>query len=123
MDALKFIEERQRMCKSYYDAEKGHCSDECPAHDVQCTDLDDLSTDAEELVTRVEAWSAAHPRKTRQSVFLEQYPEAKLDGGDCLELCPCTISAAHRDEYGRCAVVDTKCFVCRREFWSQEVDE
>lgn len=24
MDALKFIEERQRMCKSYYDAEKGH---------------------------------------------------------------------------------------------------
>ena len=55
MDALKFIEERQRMCKSYYDAEKGHCSDECPAHDVQCTDLDDLSTDAEELVTRVEA--------------------------------------------------------------------
>ena len=25
MDALKFIEERQRMCKSYYDAEKGHC--------------------------------------------------------------------------------------------------
>lgn len=122
MDALIFIEERQRMCKSYYDAEKGHCSDECPAHDVQCIDLDDLSTDAEELVTRVEAWSSAHPRKTRQSVFLKQYPEAKLDGGDCLELCPCAISASHRDEYGRCAVVDTKCFVCRREFWGKEVE-
>ena len=63
MDAVKFIKERDRMCKSYYDAEKGYCSDECPAHDVQCTDLDDLSIDAEDLVTRVEAWSAAHQRK------------------------------------------------------------
>lgn len=53
MDAIKFIKERDRMCKSYYDAEKGRCSDGCPAHDVQCSDLDDLSTDAEELVTLV----------------------------------------------------------------------
>lgn len=75
MDAVKFIKERDRMCKSYYDAEKGYCSDGCPAHDVQCSDLDGLSTDAEELVTRVEEWSAAHPRKTRKSVFLEQYPK------------------------------------------------
>lgn len=72
MDAVKFIKERDRMCKSYYDAEKGYCSDGCPAHDVQCSDLDGLSTDAEELVTLVEKWSAAHPRKTRKSVFLEQ---------------------------------------------------
>ena len=81
MDAVKFIEERDRMCKAYYDAEKGHCADSCPAHDVQCTDLDDLSTDAEELVARVEGWSAAHPHKTRQSVFLEQYPNANLIEG------------------------------------------
>lgn len=79
MDAIKFIKERDRMCKSYYDAEKGRCSDGCPAHDVQCSDLDDLSTDAEELVTLVEEWSAAHQRKTRQSVFLEQWPQADID--------------------------------------------
>lgn len=106
MDAVKFIEERRRM----YRATGKHSptlAEWIPAEDV---------------VKEAEAWSAAHPRKTRQSVFLEQYPEAKLDGGDCLELCPCTISAARRDEYGRCAMVDTKCFVCRREFWSQEVE-
>ena len=101
MDAVKFIEERNRMCGTMSEV---------------------WGVDAAQIVKNTEEWSAAHPRKTRQSVFLEQYPEAKLDGGDCLELCPCTISAAHRDEYGRCAVVDTKCFVCRREFWMQEVE-
>lgn len=120
MDALKFIEERQRMCKSYYDAEKGHCSDECPAHDVQCTDLDDLSTDAEELVTRVEAWSAAHPRKTRQSVFLEQWPQAEIDKRGYLMLCPKRISADYRIRYGNCS--NRLCSDCRREFWPQEVE-
>lgn len=106
MDAVKFIEERRRMYKV-----TGKRSPTLAGW-IQ----------AEDVVKEVEEWSAAHPRKTRQSVFLEQYPEAKLDGGDCLELCPCTISAAHRDEYGRCAVVDTKCFVCRREFWMQEAE-
>ena len=101
MDAVKFIEERNRMCGTMSEV---------------------WGVDAAQIVKNTEEWAAAHPRKTRQSVFLEQYPEAKLDGGDCLELCPCTISAAHRDEYGRCAVVDTKCFVCRREFWMQEVE-
>ena len=103
MDAVKFLQERSRMYKS------GAVT---PGYDY----------DPVIAVKVVEQWSVAHPRKTRQSVFLEQYPEAKLDGGDCLELCPCTISAAHRDEYGRCAVVDTKCFVCCREFWMQEVE-
>ena len=122
MDALKFIEERQRMCKSYYDAEKGHCSDECPAHDVQCTDLDDLSTDAEELVARVEKWSAAHPRKTRQSVFLEQYPEASISEQGVLLVCPCSISASHRNVLGGCAIFGRGCDDCRKEYWLQEVE-
>lgn len=106
MDAVEFIKESRRMYK-VTGKHSPTLAEWIPAEDV---------------VKEVAAWSAAHPRKTRQSVFLEQYPEAKLDGGDCLELCPCTISTAHRDEYGRCAVVDTKCFVCRREFWMQEVE-
>ena len=118
MDAVKFIKERDRMCKSYYDAEKGHCTDECPAHDVQCTDLDDLSTDAEELVARVEEWSAAHPRKTRQSVFLEQWPEAEISFTDgCLTLDPCKFYKKMRKE-----CVGKLCADCRREFWTQEVE-
>ena len=121
MDAVKFIKERDRMCKSYYDAEKGYCSDGCPAHDVQCSDLDGLSTDAEELVTRVEAWSAAHPRKTRQSVFLEQWPQARVDDNGCVQVCPGDVSATHRDAGGGCAKIGILCPNCRREFWMQEV--
>ena len=105
MDAVKFIKERDRMCKSYYDAEKGYCSDGGPAHDVQCSDLDGLSTDAEELVTLVEEWSAAHPRKTRQSVFLEQYPDAKIDSDGVIAICPTAFSSAYRDDIGKCAWV------------------
>ena len=122
MDAVKFIKERDRMCKSYYDAEKGQCSDGCPAHDTQCIGLDDLSADAEELVALVEEWSVAHPRKTRQSVFLEQYPEARVtDNGD-LAVCPANVSAEHRDEHGGCAPFYRPCEVCRREFWMEEVE-
>lgn len=121
MDALKFIEERQRMCKSYYDAEKGHCSDECPAHDVQCTDLDDLSTDAEELVTRVEAWSAANPRKTRQSVFLEQWPDTQLDKKGNVIICPKQLCRGEEFNKLIAACRGTNCYECRRKFWGKVV--
>lgn len=122
MDAIKFIKERDRMCKSYYDAEKGRCSDGCPAHDVQCSDLDDLSTDAEELVTLVEEWSVAHQRKTRQSVFLEQYPEAQIATNGVLDVCPAPIFYSHRRDGGGCINFHKKCVDCRREFWMQEVE-
>lgn len=122
MDVIKFIKERDRMCKSYYDAEKGRCSDGCPAHDVQCSDLDDLSTDAEELVTLVEEWTAAHPRKTRQSVFLEQWPEAELDTNGAVAICPTILSSDYRSANKRCKHAGTACSDCRREFWMQEVE-
>ena len=119
MDAVKFIKERDRMCKSYYDAEKGHCSDGCPAHDTQCTDLDDLSTDAEELVTLVEEWSAAHPRKTRQDVFLEQWPDANVNDTGVLCIFPCAVEQGMKSDK-HCN--DIYCLDCQREFWMQEVE-
>ena len=120
MDAVKFIKERDRMCKSYYDAEKGYCSDECPAHDIQCTDLDDLSTNAEELVARVKEWVAAHPHKTRQGVFLEQWPDADRDNKGVIAICP-----KYVDRSATCArdkTIFKMCEDCRREFWMQEVE-
>lgn len=121
MDAVKFIKERDRMCKSYYDAENGHCSDGCPAHDTQCTDLDDLSADAEELVALVEEWSDAHPRKTRQSVFLGNYPCARIDRQSVLYACPADVYG-----YNVCPrkkdTAPITCSECRREFWMQEVE-
>ena len=75
---------------------------------------------AADVVKEVEEWSAAHPRKTRQSVFLEQWPEAEIDKSGCLMLCPLTVSAEHRDRHGECTKL--VCSGCRRKFWMQEVE-
>lgn len=106
MDAVKFIEEHRRMYK------------------VTGKHLPTLAggIPAEDVVKEVEEWAAAHPRKTRQSVFLEQWPEAYIHKDGYLDLCPLEVSAAHRDADGCCAILDRQCPDCRREFWMQEVE-
>ena len=114
MDALEFIRERNRMCKSF-----GVECENCPANKDSCCDI--LAW-KEELVTIVEKWSKENPRKTRQSVFLEQYPETILDSYGVLQFCPTSISAAHRDSNGACKDPERLCKDCRREFWMQEIE-
>ena len=106
MDAVKFIEEHRRMYK------------------VTGKHLPDLAEGipAEDVVKEVEEWSAAHPRKTRQDVFLEQWPETYIRGDGYLDVCPLEVSAAHMDADGGCAIYDRLCPDCRREFWMQEVE-
>ena len=70
-------------------------------------------------VKAVEEWAAAHPRKTRQDVFLEQYPEAEIDERGDLMLCPRRISVDFRSRYANCTKM---CSDCRRKFWMQEVE-
>lgn len=117
MDAVKFIEERNRMCKSFGDECAG-----CPANDIiyWCKFSISVGDEAAKQVELLEEWSAAHPRKTRQSVFLEQWPEAEIDKSGCLMLCPLTVSAEHRDRHGECTKL--VCSGCRRKFWMQEVE-
>lgn len=106
MDAVKFIEEHRRMYK------------------VTGKHLPTLAEGipAEDVVKEVEEWSAAHPRKTRQDVFLEQWPTAKIDEIGCLDVCPYMVSATHRNGYGHCANDGVICCDCRKEFWMQEVE-
>lgn len=98
MDAIKFINERNRMCGTMSEV---------------------WGVDAAQIVKNTEEWSAAHPRKTRQNVFLKQYPNAALDSYGVLEVSPCDIEATLYD-YKDCNADD--CGGCRREFWSQEVE-
>ena len=101
MDAVKFIEERNRMCGTMSEV---------------------WGVDAAQIVKNTEEWSATHPRKTRQSVFLEQYPETVIDSYGVLQFCPTSISAAHRDSNGACKNPERLCRDCRHEFWMQEVE-
>ena len=114
MDAVEFIREWQRMCNAY----KGACIG-CPMEGEPCGGYRDV--DAERLVGAVEAWPAAHPRKTRQSVFLEQWPEAQIDDNGAIYVCPNEVSTAYRDAYGGCAKTNISCPDCHREFWMREV--
>lgn len=106
MDAVKFLQERSRMYKS------GAATPGIGLED----DYDPVIA-----VTVVEEWSALHPRKTRQSVFLEQYPNARIDSQAVIYVCPA-------DAYGNKVCpkneenVHMPCRDCRKEFWSQEVE-
>ena len=119
MDALEFLKERNRMCKSF-----NRCSDGCPAWGGSCKlkPGTDLECEADKQVEIVKEWAATHPRKTRQSVFLELYPEAELTKDGVISICPIAVSAAYMDETGDCAVAGCQCADCRREFWMQEVE-
>lgn len=117
MDAVKFIKERDRMCRFYHHA--GDCY-QCPAKDCECSALEGM-VDDDNFVTIVEEWSAAHPRKTRQSVFLEQWPNAKIRKDGILDIFPCVVCTTKRKN-NNCESVAFSCVNCSREFWMQEVE-
>lgn len=125
MDAVKFIKERNRMCKSFCDGCKG-----CPASNVcedgLCCAVGQESTlDATAQIAMVEEWSAEHPKKrhkTRQDVFLEHYPDTQIDNNGLLSMCPAVISPLYRGDRGECLSIPKCCADCRREFWMQEVE-
>jgi hypothetical protein len=92
MDALEFLKERKRMCDYY-----SHCKG-CPLDGSKCV-IDSAVSDenCKRFAATVEQWSKEHPRKTRQSVFLEQYPEARIGDDGVLQVDPCSISASYRN--------------------------
>lgn len=109
MDAMKFIEERNRMCDSF------EACGMCPAFGFSCSELRKIQQNPT-IVSIVERWSKENPRKTRQRVFLEQYPEASCVD-NILMSCPKVI-----DKNFSCSKTCFNCAECRREFWMQEVE-
>ena len=117
MEALEFLKERKRMCRSF----GGSCTG-CPCEKVRCVINAYVSDDDyKRIVAAVEEWSAAHPRKTRQSVFLEQYPCAKINSQGVLYACPADVYGDNVCPQKKDAAPIT-CYDCRREFWMQEVE-
>lgn len=119
MDAVKYLKEAARMCDSIKD-----CSN-CPLNDVKATipcktsnaSLEQESP--EEAVAIVEKWSAEHSVKTRQSEFLKMFPNASIVDG-VPELNPCHVDNKFSPQKG-CG--NSSCGECRKEYWSQEVDD
>lgn len=119
MDAVEFLKTLRRMRNSEYR--------ECEL-EKRLGALDTCAlwqkANPEEAVDIAEKWVAEHPAKTRQSVFLEQYPETELTKDGVISICPLAVSAAYRNKTGGCASpTRPRCEVCLREFWMQEVED
>ena len=74
MDAVKFIKEYRRMCNQYIYSEAcgEDCSSECALYGKHCNlACDDMN--ANEIVSKVEQWSQAHPQKTIMQDFLRSF--------------------------------------------------
>ena len=117
MDAVEFLKTLRRMCNA-------KCR-KCEFGEVYrvnggCSTWQ--KNHPEEAVEIAKKWAKEHPIKTRQSVFLEQYPETRIGDDGVLQIYPCSISASHRNARGNCATMGRECLDCRREFWMQEVE-
>lgn len=113
MDAVKFLQERERLCRSH-----PSCNS-CPLQELTCSVV--LNVNAERLVDAVEEWSEAHPLKTRQSVFLSHYPNAEVDEDGVLKVCPKVVEGSNYMDSHKCGLVP--CAVCHKAYWSVAVKE
>ena len=120
MDALEFLRERKRMCESYEDC----CG--CSIENKPCI-ISRVTSDesCKRIVDVVEKWSKEHPRKTRQSMFLEMFPNASIISNGILGICPKSLDKDRECFYSAnfCNNRHVDCIDCRKKFWLEEVDE
>ncbi len=120
MDILDFKKTQNRMCSHYND-----CPD-CPFSIINynCTNIFNIDNDGLLHVVKVlEDWAKEHPAPTRQSKFLQTWPNMYLDGNGIIDIYPCIIDKNYRDENGACAMPEINCLECKRDFWLKEVDD
>lgn len=119
MDAVEYLKTLSRMCN----CECCNCEFGKRLRGFEtCTSW--RKTHPEEAVAIVEKWAKEHPAKTRQSVFLEQYPEAAISKDGAIAICPLAISSAYRRGNGACNKGNSDtCADCKRQFWSAEVED
>lgn len=113
MDAVEFLQERERMCRAH-----NNCVS-CPLTGLSCGGI--LNVDAERVVGAIEEWSAEHPPKTRQSVFLSHYPNAEVDEDGVLKVCPKVVEGSGYINSSTCGCMP--CAACHKAYWSVEVKE
>lgn len=109
MDAVKYLREFARMCAEYSIC-KG-----CQIGHGTCRTME--AQEPEKIVDIVAEWAKEHPVETRQSVFLERYPNAKIDEDGVLNICPDYIEGSCRKYEG------VGCNGCRRKYWSEEIHD
>lgn len=120
MDAIKFLEEKNRMTKSDFAGKCKIACRHCPlsaennGFDLSCSYF--MKKFPEKAVSIVENWSAEHQKETRQSKFLKVYPDAKIMENGAIQICPILIEESKKFD------CRTSCDTCRKEYWLSEVE-
>ena len=111
MDALKFLEEFDRMCNLYI---KNYCKG-CPRAESPYCGVDGMNKEERaKLISDVVKWSKEHPQRTRLQDFLKKYPNAQI--------CESGLPSACCRNLGYCKSCDpvgNNCEVC----WNMPVEE
>ncbi len=108
MDAIEFVKQLRRMDEK--GAPKNRFIYPCVGRETDSP---------EDVVAEVDEWAKMNPVKTRQSVFLEQFPNAPIyTNTHNVALDPCLVDTTLR---GHCPT-GRGCDICRREFWMQEAE-
>lgn len=118
MDAKEFLLNVQRYCNS-----DGKALDELKGFYVS---KEYKEFDFEMMIAKVEKWAKENPIKTRQSKFLEMFPNASMIANGSLGICPKSLDKDHACFYQYSDHDGTKiidCLGCRNKFWFEEVDE
>lgn len=117
LDAKTFGQELRRMCRYY----NGVCyvGDEdgetvCPLNNRNCSSIRSMD---DEVFDIVENWSKANPPKTRQSEFLERYPNARMTGS-VVDIKPCLIDTGMT---AQCLSMKN-CLNCGTKYWNEVVE-
>ena len=112
MDAVEFLKQFNRMCKTYND---DGCK-ECPAYRYRCGE--EFDGQEEDGVSIVEQWAKEHPVKTRQSELLKMFPETEMID-DYICICPSRFVEGYREPAQNC---NMDCEKCKRDFWLKEIE-
>lgn len=105
MDAVTFLQERLRMSKS----------------GAYVPSLDNTTEqNISDVINIIKTWSENNPIRTRQDVFLEQWPNVELDCKGVIGIDPCDLDKTMHGKDNDC--YNGGCEDCRRKFWTQEVE-
>ena len=128
MDAVEFLKENDRMCKTFDSCSGKDGGEMCELYvksnerGLSCVDY--ATTYPEETVKIIEKWAKEHPKKTRQSEFLKMFPDA-LIFEEVLKIEPCELIGSKLnseechsyDEFGL-----SGCYECRKNYWLEEIE-
>ena len=121
-EKVKLIRDYARMCESKI----GIYCDECELNKNKKYSSCELfmMKEPKKAVEIIEKWSDEHPTKTRQSVFLERYPDTAKDENGVIDIAPCVIERSRFMKIGEstCNTPKKLCGQCRHEYWNEEVE-